>query len=61
MSVCVCHTHNIACNSYCVCSHCDYLLICWKRYEKMEKEHRKKAEKEALEQKKRDDELRDVC
>ena len=26
----------------------------------MEKEHRKKAEKEALEQKKHDDELRDV-
>jgi len=36
------------------------VLIYWKRYEKMEKEHRKKAEKEALEQKKHDDELRDV-
>ena len=39
---------------------CDQVLIYWKRYEKMEKEHRKKAEKEALEQKKHDDELRDV-
>ena len=38
----------------------DKVLIYWKRYEKMEKEHRKKAEKEALEQKKHDDELRDV-
>ncbi|XP_065883636.1 chromatin-remodeling ATPase INO80-like isoform X2 [Dysidea avara] len=36
------------------------VLIYWKRYEKMEKEHRKKAEKEALEQKKHDDELRDA-
>ena len=32
----------------------------WKRFEKVEKEHRKKAEKEALEQRKIDIEMREV-
>ena len=38
-------------------------MIYWKRYERIEKEQRKKAEKEALEQRKLDDEMRevDVC
>ena len=33
----------------------------WKRFEKVEKEHRRKAEKEALEQRKMDMELSEVC
>ena len=35
-------------------------MIYWKRYERIEKEQRKKAEKEALEQRKLDDEMREV-
>ena len=33
----------------------------WKRFDKVEKEHRKKAEKEAMEQRKMDIEFREVC
>ena len=36
------------------------MLIYWKRFEKVEKEHRKKAEKEAQEQRKHDLELMEV-
>ena len=36
------------------------MLIYWKRFEKVEKEHRKRAEKEAQEQRKLDVELREV-
>lgn len=36
------------------------MLAYWKQYEKVEKEHRKRAEKEAMEQRKMDDELREV-
>lgn len=36
------------------------MLAYWKKYEKVEKEHRKRAEKEAMEQRKMDDELREV-
>ncbi|CAL1526196.1 unnamed protein product [Lymnaea stagnalis] len=36
------------------------MLIYWKRFEKVEKEHRKRAEKEALEQRKLDIELREA-
>lgn len=36
------------------------MVTYWKRFEKVEKEHRKKAEKEALEQRKMDLELREV-
>ena len=36
------------------------MLIYWKRFEKVEKEHRKRAEKEALEQRKLDIELKEV-
>lgn len=36
------------------------MLAYWKRYEKVEKEHRKRAEKEAMEQRKMDDELREA-
>lgn len=32
----------------------------WKKYDKVEKEHRKRAEKEALEQRKLDEEMREV-
>lgn len=35
-------------------------LTYWKRYERVEKEQRKKAEKEAMEQRRRDDEMREV-
>jgi len=35
-------------------------LIYWRRYEKVEREQRKRAEKEAMEQRKRDDEMREV-
>ena len=35
-------------------------LIYWRRYERVEKEQRKKAEREALEQRKIDDEMREV-
>lgn len=35
-------------------------LIYWRKYEKVEREQRKRAEKEALEQRKRDDEMREV-
>ncbi|KAL5463607.1 hypothetical protein EMCRGX_G032521 [Ephydatia muelleri] len=35
-------------------------MIYWKRYERIEKEQRKKAEKEALEQRKLDDEMREA-
>ena len=36
------------------------MLVYWKRFDKIEKEHRKKAEKEALEQRKQDEEMREV-
>ena len=36
------------------------MMAYWKRFEKVEKEHRKKAEKEAQEQRKMDLELREV-
>ena len=36
------------------------MLVYWKKYEKVEKEHRKRAEKEAMEQRKLDDEFREV-
>ena len=36
-------------------------LIYWRRYERVEREQRKKAEKEALGQRKIDDEMREVC
>ncbi|XP_066282143.1 chromatin-remodeling ATPase INO80-like isoform X2 [Branchiostoma lanceolatum] len=36
------------------------MLVFWKKYEKVEKEHRKRAEKEAQEQRKLDDELREA-
>lgn len=35
-------------------------LIYWRRYERVEKEQRKKAEREAVEQRKIDDEMREV-
>ncbi|KAK2532322.1 hypothetical protein Q9233_005338 [Columba guinea] len=35
------------------------MLLYWKKYEKVEKEHRKRAEKEALEQRKLDEEMRE--
>lgn len=35
-------------------------LTYWKRYERVEKEQRRKAEKEAMEQRRRDDEMREV-
>lgn len=38
----------------------EQMLAYWKKYEKVEKEHRKRAEKEAMEQRKMDDELREV-
>ena len=37
------------------------MMVYWKRYDKVEKEHRKRAEKEAMEQRKLDDELVEVC
>ena len=36
------------------------MLVYWKKYEKVEKEHRNRAEKEAMEQRKLDDEFREV-
>ena len=36
------------------------MQVYWKRFEKVEKEHRKRAEKEALEQRKMDHELAEV-
>ena len=36
------------------------MLVYWKKYEKVEKEHRKKAEKEAIEQRKIDFEMNEV-
>uniref|UniRef100_A0A671NA66 Chromatin-remodeling ATPase INO80 n=1 Tax=Sinocyclocheilus anshuiensis TaxID=1608454 RepID=A0A671NA66_9TELE len=36
------------------------MLLYWKKYEKVEKEHRKRAEKEALEQRKLDEEMREA-
>uniref|UniRef100_A0A8C7MCX7 Chromatin-remodeling ATPase INO80 n=1 Tax=Oncorhynchus kisutch TaxID=8019 RepID=A0A8C7MCX7_ONCKI len=36
------------------------MTLYWKKYEKVEKEHRKRAEKEALEQRKLDEELREA-
>ena len=36
-------------------------LIYWRRYEKVEREQRRKAEKEAVGQRKMDDEMREVC
>lgn len=35
-------------------------MLYWKKYDKVEKEHRKRAEKEALEQRKLDEEMREV-
>lgn len=37
------------------------MMLYWKKYDKVEKEHRKRAEKEALEQRKLDEEMREVC
>lgn len=37
------------------------MMVYWKRFEKVEKESRKKAEKEAQEQRKMDYELFEVC
>ena len=36
------------------------MLLYWKKFDKVEKEHRKKAEKEAQEQRKQDEEMREV-
>ena len=36
------------------------MLIFWKKYDRVEREHRRKAEKEAMEQRKHDEELREV-
>lgn len=36
------------------------MSLYWKKYDKVEKEHRKRAEKEALEQRKLDEEMREV-
>lgn len=36
------------------------MLLYWKKYEKVEKEHRKRAEKEALEQRRLDEEMKEV-
>ena len=36
-------------------------LMYWRRYERTEKEQRRKAEREAVEQRKIDDEMREVC
>ena len=36
-------------------------LMYWRKYEKTEKEQRRKAEREAVEQRKIDDEMREVC
>ena len=36
------------------------MVAYWKRFEKVEKEHRKRAEREAIEQRKMDQELREV-
>lgn len=36
------------------------MMLYWKKYDKVEKEHRKRAEKEALEQRKLDEEMREV-
>lgn len=36
------------------------IMLYWKKYDKVEKEHRKRAEKEALEQRKLDEEMREV-
>ena len=36
------------------------MLVYWKRFEKVEKEHRRRAEKEAQEQMKMDMEIREV-
>ena len=33
----------------------------WRKYERTEKEQRRKAEREAVEQRKIDDEMREVC
>lgn len=37
------------------------MMLYWKKYDKVEKEHRKRAEKEAQEQRKLDEEMREVC
>ena len=36
------------------------VMLYWKKYDKVEKEHRKRAEKEAQEQRKLDEEMREV-
>ena len=36
------------------------MMLYWKKYDKVEKEHRKRAEKEAQEQRKLDEEMREV-
>ncbi|XP_070577930.1 chromatin-remodeling ATPase INO80-like [Ptychodera flava] len=36
------------------------MMVYWKRYEKVEKEHRKRAEKEAMEQRRLDEEMREA-
>ena len=36
------------------------MLLYWRRFDKVEKEHRKKAEKEAMEQRRQDEEMREV-
>ena len=36
------------------------MLLYWRKFDKVEKEHRRKAEKEAIEQKRHDEEMREV-
>lgn len=36
-------------------------MIYWRKYEKVEREQRRKAEKEAMEQRKLDEDMREVC
>ncbi len=36
------------------------MLLYWKKFDKVEKEHRKKAEKEAMEQRRQDEEMREM-
>ena len=36
------------------------MLLYWRKYEKVEREHRKRAEKEAQEQRRLDEEIREV-
>ena len=36
------------------------MLLYWRRFDRVEKEHRKKAEKEAMEQRRQDEEMREA-